>query len=80
LSPYANPLDPEGLYWRLAEVAPGGDPTLRGVTFVPGSKALLFNPAAALGRRYDAVLQRYVNPLEPDGWFWKLESAWPRQP
>ncbi len=80
LSPYANPLDPEGLYWRLAAVAPGGDPKLRGVTFVPGSEALLFNPAAALGRRYDAVLQRYRNPLEPDGWFWKLESAWPRQP
>ncbi len=78
LSPYANPLDPEGLYWRLAEVVPGGDPTLRGVTFVPGSKALLFNPVTALGRRYDAVLQRYVNPLEPEGWFWKLESAWPR--
>ncbi len=80
LLPYANPLDPDGLYWQLAEVTANGDPNLLGVTFMPDSQTLIFNPVAALGQRYDAVLRRYFNPLQPDRWFWKLESAWMRQP
>ncbi|BCX81507.1 hypothetical protein MIT9_P1085 [Methylomarinovum caldicuralii] len=75
---YANPLDPAGLYWRLGNIAAGGAPERGGVVYFPGSRSVIFNPIIALGRRYDAVLQPYVNPADPTGWYWRLESAWPR--
>ncbi|BCX89128.1 hypothetical protein MIN45_P1498 [Methylomarinovum tepidoasis] len=75
---YVNPLDPEGLYWRLGNIAAGGASGRGGVVYFPGSRNVIFNPIDALGRHYDAVLRPYVNPADPTGWYWRLESAWPR--
>lgn len=75
LVPYANPNDPQGLYWRLDSYAvQGGEPT-PGAILLPDSTDLIFNPVEALGKRYDVILKRSQPPQTPAGWYWRLERA-----
>lgn len=75
LVPYANPLDPEGLYWRLDSYAVQGGAPVPGALLLPDSTNLIFNPVEALGNRYDVILKRSHPPQAPWGWFWKLDQA-----
>lgn len=74
---YANPDDPEGLYWRLDSygLLPGEPAT--GATLLKTTD-LVFNPVEALGRRFDVILKRVHFPQDPVGWYWKLDQVFER--
>ncbi len=81
LVPFTPATGPEGRYWRLAGaslLSPQPDAPIPGALVAPDSLDLIFNPIPALGRRYDAILQRYDDPAFPQGWIWRLKSAIPR--
>ncbi len=75
LVPYANPDDPEGLYWRLDSYAVHGGEPVPGALLLPDSTDLIFNPVEALGNRFDVILRRYFSPPDPAGWYWKMDQV-----
>ncbi len=76
---YHRPDDPGGWYWRLVRLSEDGDPDVAAATYVFSSQAVILNPVTAFGHRYDAVLERYINPSDPLGWYWRLGDVRPRR-
>ncbi len=70
---YKNPNDPKGMYWKLATFGPATN-TTPGVTVFPNME-VAFHPVEAFGRKYDAVLERYKNPDDLNGLYWRLKSV-----
>lgn len=77
LIPYANPADPQGLYWRLASYGLREGAPVPGALLLP-STDLVFNPVEAFGKHFDVVLKRYFHPQDPEGWYWRLDQVFQR--
>lgn len=76
LTPWTNPADQGGLYWKLTAAGPLSD---------TGSQAEAANVDDAVnitipdigfaGMRYAATLTFYQNPEDGSAWYWKLNTA-----
>ncbi len=81
LIPFTPQTGPPGRYWQLASASlltPQPDSPIPGALVSPDSLDLIFNPIPALGKLYDAVLERYYDPDFPGVRIWRLKSAVPR--
>jgi hypothetical protein len=75
LTPWSNPADPAGLYWKLtsAGLSPDTDSEIEDAS-IDEAGTITIPDIAYYGTHYVATLTLYQNPGDSSGAYWKLNT------
>lgn len=76
LENYTNPKDLNNYYWRLASYCISNFQASE--TYLQENWRVTLSPIDVFGVPFDAILQLYANPDDPENLYWKLQSATPQ--
>jgi hypothetical protein len=76
LTPWPNPMDQTGVYWKLTAAVPLSDTDSQvEAATVDDARNMNIPDIGFAGMHYAATLTFYQNPTDGSAWYWKLNTA-----